>query len=91
MRDCASGRLNWAEMTQLLPREIFGDRATQVSPRQSPTAEEENMNPRITVPVFALIAFLMLGVGQANASFPGKNGRIAFVQWPTAALPSLPI
>ena len=40
------------------------------------------MNPRITVPVFALIAFLMLGVGQANASFPGKNGRIAFVQWP---------
>jgi hypothetical protein len=49
---------------------------------QLPTAEEENMNPRITFPVFALIAFLMLGVGQANASFPGENGRIAFVQWP---------
>jgi len=40
------------------------------------------MNSRITLPALALIAFLILGVGQANATFPGKNGRIAFVQFP---------
>jgi Tol biopolymer transport system component len=40
------------------------------------------MNPRITLPALTLIAFLILGVGRANATFPGKNGRIAFVQWP---------
>ena len=38
------------------------------------------MNSRITLPALTLIAFLILGVGQANATFPGKNGRIAFVQ-----------
>src|SRR5215831_11352180 len=40
------------------------------------------MNSRITLPALALIAFLILGVGQASATFPGKNGRIAFVQGP---------
>src|ERR1700735_3331487 len=40
------------------------------------------MNSRITLPALALIAFLILGVGQANATFSGKNGRIAFVQGP---------
>jgi Tol biopolymer transport system component len=40
------------------------------------------MNSRITLPALTLIAFLILGVGQANATFPGKNGRIAFVQGP---------
>ncbi len=29
-----------------------------------------------------LITFLILGLGQANATFSGKNGRIAFVQFP---------
>ena len=39
------------------------------------------MNSKITLPAFALITFLILVAGQANASFPGKNGRIAFVQF----------
>jgi Tol biopolymer transport system component len=40
------------------------------------------MNSRTTLVALTLIAFLILGVGQANATFPGKNGRIAFVQGP---------
>jgi Tol biopolymer transport system component len=40
------------------------------------------MNPRIKLSALTLSAFLILGVGQANATFPGKNGRIAFVQGP---------
>ena len=40
------------------------------------------MNSKITLPALTLIAFLILGVGQANATFPGTNGRIAFVQFP---------
>lgn len=40
------------------------------------------MNSRITLPALALVAFLTLGAGQANATFSGKNGRIAFVQGP---------
>jgi len=40
------------------------------------------MNARITLPALTLIALLILGLGQANATFPGKNGRIAFVQFP---------
>src|SRR5213594_2271597 len=40
------------------------------------------MNPRTTLLALTLIAFLILGVGRAHATFPGKNGRIAFVQGP---------
>src|SRR5690348_32196 len=40
------------------------------------------MHARATLLALTLIAFLTLVVGQANATFPGKNGRIAFVQWP---------
>ncbi len=40
------------------------------------------MNPRPALLVLALIAFLTLGANHASATFPGKNGRIAFVQGP---------
>jgi Tol biopolymer transport system component len=66
-----------------LRNQFDGDLATQVFPT-CPVAYcgGRNMNPRITLPALTLIAFLILGVGRANATFPGKNGRIAFVQWP---------
>jgi Tol biopolymer transport system component len=40
------------------------------------------MHARATLLALTLITFLTLVVGQANATFPGKNGRIAFVQGP---------
>src|SRR5881397_1892636 len=66
-----------------LLNQFDGDLATQVFPT-CPVAHSggRSMNPRTTLPALTLIAFLILGVGRANATFPGKNGRIAFVQGP---------
>jgi len=40
------------------------------------------MKSRITFLALSLVASLILLTGRASATFPGKNGRIAFVQWP---------
>ena len=40
------------------------------------------MNPRITLLALSLVASLILSTGRASATFPGRNGRIAFVQGP---------
>src|ERR1700720_1642044 len=40
------------------------------------------MNPRVILVALTLIGSLTLSTGRASATFPGTNGRIAFVQGP---------
>src|SRR5436305_99020 len=40
------------------------------------------MSTRLTLVVSCLLSFLALSPGVASATYPGRNGRIAFVQGP---------